>query len=57
VSLAEAEGRYVARVLQYTGGNKQAAARLLDVDRKTIDRMIERHKIDLSRLLKSSPAS
>ncbi len=57
LSLAEAEGRYVARVLQYTGGNKQAAARLLDIDRKTIDRMIERHKIDLSRLLKSSPAS
>ena len=49
LSLAEAEGRYVARVLHYTGGNKQAAARLLDVDRKTIDRMIERHKIDLSK--------
>jgi DNA-binding NtrC family response regulator len=54
LSLAEAEGRYVARVLRYTGGNKQASARLLDVDRKTIDRMIERHQIDLSSLLKSS---
>jgi two-component system response regulator AtoC len=55
VSLAGAEGRHVARVLKYTGGNKQAAARLLDVDRKTIDRMIERHKIDLRSLIKSSP--
>jgi DNA-binding protein Fis len=43
------EGRYVQRVLGYTGGNKQAAARLLDVDRKTLDRMIKRHKIVVSR--------
>ena len=57
LSLAEAEGRYVARVLQYTGGNKQAAARLLDIDRKTIDRMIQRHKINLSSLIKSLPDS
>lgn len=57
LSLAETEGRYVARVLLYTGGNKQAAARLLDIDRKTIDRMIERHKIDISKLIESSPAS
>jgi DNA-binding NtrC family response regulator len=54
-SLAEAEGRYVTRVLRHTGGNKQAAARLLEIDRKTIDRMIERHKIDLHSLLKSAP--
>lgn len=45
-SLAEVEGRYVARVLAYTGGNKQAAARMLSVDRKTLDRMIKRHNID-----------
>jgi two-component system, NtrC family, response regulator AtoC len=45
VPLAEVEGRYVARVLQHTRGNKQAAARLLSVDRKTLDRMIKRHKI------------
>jgi two-component system, NtrC family, response regulator AtoC len=43
--LAEIEGRYVGRVLAHTGGNKQAAARLLGVDRKTLDRMIKRHKI------------
>jgi DNA-binding NtrC family response regulator len=46
--LAEIEGRYVARVLAHTGGNKQAAARLLGVDRKTLDRMIKRHKINSS---------
>src|SRR5688572_12566147 len=46
VSLSEIEGRYVARVLEHTGGNKQAAARVLAVDRKTLDRMIKRHHID-----------
>lgn len=45
VTLSEIEGRYVARVLKYTGGNKQAAARVLSVDRKTLDRMIKRHHI------------
>lgn len=45
VTLSEIEGRYVARVLEHTRGNKQAAARLLSVDRKTLDRMIKRHHI------------
>ena len=49
-SLAEIEGRYVGRVLAHTGGNKQAAARLLEVDRKTLDRMIKRHNIDSGRV-------
>ena len=44
--LSEIEGRYVARVLEHTGGNKQAASRVLGVDRKTLDRMIKRHKIE-----------
>ena len=46
VTLSEMEGRYVTRVLEHTGGNKQAAARILAVDRKTLDRMINRHHID-----------
>ena len=46
VPLSEIEGRYVARVLEHTGGNKQAAARVLAVDRKTLDRMIKRHHIE-----------
>jgi len=46
VTLSTIEGRYVARVLEHTRGNKQAAARILAVDRKTLDRMIKRHNID-----------
>ena len=42
-ALADVEGRYVARVLVRTSGNKQAAARMLGVDRKTLQRMIVRH--------------
>jgi transcriptional regulator of acetoin/glycerol metabolism len=47
--LSDIEGRYVARVLEYTGGNKQAASRVLGVDRKTLDRMIKRHKIQFQK--------
>ncbi|MGQ0762144.1 MAG: sigma-54-dependent transcriptional regulator [Acidobacteriota bacterium] len=47
--LSSVEGEYVARVLQHTGGNKQAAARVLGVDRKTLDRMIKRHHIEFRR--------
>ena len=42
--LAEVEARYVARVLEHTRGNKQAAARLLQVDRKTVERILKRHQ-------------
>jgi two-component system response regulator AtoC len=48
VPLSDVEGRYVAKVLAHTRGNKQAAARLLEVDRKTLDRMIKRHNIPLN---------
>ena len=48
-SLAEIEGRHVARVLAHTRGNKQAAARVLGVDRKTLDRMIKRHNISFEK--------
>lgn len=46
-TLPEIEGTYVGHVLRHTGGNKQQAARILDVDRKTLDRMIKRHEIKL----------
>ena len=46
VPLSEIEAQYVARVLEHTRGNKQAAARVLAVDRKTLDRMIKRHHIE-----------
>jgi len=45
--LSEIEGRYVARVLAHTGGNKQAASRILGVDRKTLERIIKRNNITL----------
>jgi DNA-binding NtrC family response regulator len=47
VSLSELEGRHIARVLRHTGGNKQAAARLLGIDRTTLQRMIKRHGLDM----------
>jgi DNA-binding NtrC family response regulator len=50
VPLSTIEGRYVAEVLEHTHGNKQAAARVLAVDRKTLDRMIKRHHIDSERV-------
>jgi two-component system response regulator AtoC len=53
-TLSEVEGRYVARVLAHTSGNKQAAARVLDVDPKTLVRMIKRHKIELKSLTVAS---
>jgi two-component system response regulator AtoC len=46
ISLSELEGRHIARVLRHTGGNKQAAARLLGIDRTTLQRMIKRHGLD-----------
>ena len=46
LSLAKMEERYVARVLAHTGGNKQAAARLLNIDRKTLARILKRGEID-----------
>jgi DNA-binding NtrC family response regulator len=48
LSLSELEGRHIARVLAHTGGNKQAAARLLGIDRTTLQRMIKRHGLDLN---------
>ncbi|MCU1264583.1 MAG: atoC [Acidobacteria bacterium] len=47
-SLAEIAARYATCVLRHTQGNKQAAATLLRVDRKTLDRMIKRHHIPIT---------
>lgn len=52
--LSDIEGQHVARVLAYTHGNKQAASRILRVDRKTLDRMIKRHKINFDRRVRSN---
>lgn len=42
LSLAEMQSKYVAQVLAHTNGNKQAAARLLQIDRKTLARIVAR---------------
>jgi DNA-binding NtrC family response regulator len=44
LSLAALEAQYVGRVLSHTGGNKQAAARMLGIDRKRIDRILKRSR-------------
>lgn len=46
-SLAEMEAKYVVQVLAHTGGNKQAAARLLNIDRKTLARVIKRSEVKM----------
>jgi DNA-binding protein Fis len=45
-SLDEIEAWYVAEVIEHTGGNKSQAARILGVDRKTVERMIARHRAE-----------
>ena len=42
MSLAEIERRHIARVLSATGGNKQAAARVLGINRTTLQRILKR---------------
>jgi two-component system, NtrC family, response regulator AtoC len=40
-SLAELSRRYAVQVLQHVGGNKSEAARLLEVDRKTLYKLLD----------------
>jgi DNA-binding NtrC family response regulator len=42
--LSEIEFRHIARVLESTGGNKQAAARILGIDRTTLQRILSRRQ-------------
>jgi transcriptional regulator with PAS, ATPase and Fis domain len=44
-SLEAMEKRYVQQVLIQTGGNKSAAARILNISRPRLDRMIDRHQL------------
>jgi DNA-binding NtrC family response regulator len=42
VTLAQVERSHVEQVLEYVGGNKTAAARILGIERKTLYRMLDR---------------
>lgn len=42
LTLADMEQKYVSKVLAQAGGNKQAASRILNIDRKTLARIINR---------------
>jgi two-component system response regulator AtoC len=44
MSLGEMEQLYVKQVLAHTGGNKQAASRILNIDRKTLSRIVNRQQ-------------
>src|SRR5215831_9613108 len=44
--LSEVERRHILRVLSRTGGNKQAAARILAIDRTTLQRKLERYEVE-----------
>jgi DNA-binding NtrC family response regulator len=46
VPLSQVEARHITRVLAHTGGNKQAAARILGIDRATLARMIKRYHVN-----------
>jgi DNA-binding NtrC family response regulator len=52
-TLAEVEHDYLVRVLQETRGNKKRAAEIMKVDRKTLSRMVERHKVDVEEIKQS----
>jgi DNA-binding NtrC family response regulator len=55
LTLAEVEERHVARVLARMGGNKQAAARALGVDRTTLQRMLKRYDLEATGAAAPSP--
>jgi two-component system response regulator AtoC len=47
LTLAEVENNYLRQVLDETKGNKKRAAEIMGIDRKTLSRMVDRHKIDM----------
>jgi transcriptional regulator with GAF, ATPase, and Fis domain len=47
-SLDDAERRHVVAILRRTGGNKRAACRILGISRPRLDRIIARHRIEVT---------
>jgi two-component system, NtrC family, response regulator AtoC len=48
LSLADLERGHILRALARTGGNKQAAARILGIDRTTLQRKLEKYELEKS---------
>jgi DNA-binding NtrC family response regulator len=46
LTLSEVERRHILSVVTRTGGNKQAAARILGIDRTTLQRKLERYDLE-----------
>jgi len=44
-TLREATAQHVSKALELAGGVRTRAARMLDIDRKTLRRMIDRHHL------------
>jgi DNA-binding NtrC family response regulator len=51
-TLTQIETDYIGRVLRHTHGNKQAAARILGIDRTTVIRKITQYQIDVPAVVK-----
>ncbi len=47
-TLDDAERRHIERVLQYTRGNKSQAARILLIERSTLDRKLKRYETSVA---------
>ncbi len=45
-TLAEAERRHIARVLEQVGGNRTAAAKVLDIGRNTLARKLKQYGLE-----------
>jgi DNA-binding NtrC family response regulator len=55
--LFEVERRHILRVLTSTGGNKQAASRILAIDRTTLQRKLDRYELEGSSTASDSNSS
>jgi len=56
-TLSELNRRYAQHVLTLVGGNKSEAARLLEVDRKTLYKLLEAPERGAEQETESTPAS
>jgi two-component system response regulator AtoC len=50
-TLDAVEAAHVKRILRRTGGNKRSAAKILGISRPRLDRILERHAIDVTSLV------